>query len=478
MNREIGRILGAVLALLCAACGSTPPREAPRPSAITAYAGATLWDGTGAPAVPDAVLVVEQGRILAVGPRATTAIPAGAAIVDVSGRWITPGLIDAHVHFFQSGGIYTRPDGLDLRSVRPYADELARIKASLDDTFRRWLATGVTAVVDVGGPMWNFDVREKARASAEAPHVAVAGPLISSVERTALDLGDPPIVRVSDPVEARARVARMLASAPDLVKIWYIAPDDVAAVASLPVVDAVVETAHQGGVRVAVHATTLTSARHAVEAGADVLVHNVSDVAVDDGFVALARERRVILIPTLVVSDGYIRVYAGAMTPTALEARFGNPDAIASWKALPGIYDGMAAGDPRLEKRTKAQALLASPSTISADNLRRLHAGGVTIAAGSDAGNIGTLHGAGFHRELHAMKAAGLSNEQVLLSATRDAARVFASKPDLGTLEVGKRADFLVLRADPLADLANLAALDQVARDGKVFRPAELVPAP
>jgi imidazolonepropionase-like amidohydrolase len=468
----------AFTAALALACGSTPPREPspPAPPATIAYVGATLWDGTGRPAIADAVLVVEQGRVRAAGPRASTEIPPDAGIVDVAGRWIMPGLIDAHVHFFQSGGIYTRPDGLDLRSVRPYADEIARVKASLDETFRRWLAVGVTAVVDVGGPMWNFDVRDKARATADAPHVAVAGPLISSVERPQLDLGDPPIVRVTDPAEARARVARMLASGPDLVKIWYIADDDAAAVAYRPVVDAVVETAHQGGVRVAVHATTLASARHAVEAGADVLVHNVNDVAVDEAFVALARERRVIVIPTLVVFDDYARVYAGAMTPTALEVRFGSADAIASWKALPGLFDGMAAGDPRLEKRTKAQARLASPSTTSAENLRRLHAGGVTIAAGSDAGNIGTLHGAGFHRELHAMKAAGLSNEQVLLSATRDAARVFAPEPDLGTLEVGKRADFLVLRADPLADLANLAALDQVARDGKIFRPDQLVP--
>ena len=102
-----------------------------------------------------------------------------------------PGLVDSHVHFFQSGNLYTRPDAADFNAVVPYADEVARNKARLDATFKVWLASGVTGVVDIGGPFWNFDVRDRAAASAAAPRMAVAGPLISMVDRPQLDLGDP-----------------------------------------------------------------------------------------------------------------------------------------------------------------------------------------------------------------------------------------------------------------------------------------------
>jgi imidazolonepropionase-like amidohydrolase len=316
--------------------------------------------------------------------------------------------------------------------------------------------------------MWNFEVRRRAQREPRAPHVAVAGPLISSVERPALDLGDPPIVKVTDPDAARAMVRAQLAASPDLVKIWFIAGSDADVVAFTPVVRAVVEAAHAGGVRVAVHATALSAARAAVLAGADLLVHSVTDTAVDDGFVRLLRDRRVILIPTLFVSEGYARVFAGRAELDPLERRFGSPDAIATWAELP---------DPAAIRARGTAALAALPG-VAADNLRRLVAGGVVIAAGSDAGNIGTLHGAGFHRELARMREAGMSCEQVLLSATRDAARVFARQPSIGTLAAGNAADFLVLRADPLVDLAALAAVERVVVNGILYRPDDLVPPP
>jgi imidazolonepropionase-like amidohydrolase len=126
--------------------------------------------------------------------------------------------------------------------------------------------------------------------------------------------------------------------------------------------------------------------------------------------------------------------------------------------------------------RAHAREQLAAPSPLPAENLRRLHEGGVTIAAGSDAGNIGTLHGLALFDELAAMHAAGLANQDVLLAATRDAAHVFARTPDFGTLVPGQRADFLVLRADPLADLAALEAVEWVARDGVLRRPDAILP--
>jgi imidazolonepropionase-like amidohydrolase len=97
--------------------------------AQTAFVGATLFDGTGADPVKNAVVIVMGDRILEVGVREEIEIPDYLTAVDVSGKWIVPGLIDAHIHYFQSGGLYTRPDVIDLRAWRPYEKEMAAIDA-------------------------------------------------------------------------------------------------------------------------------------------------------------------------------------------------------------------------------------------------------------------------------------------------------------------------------------------------------------
>src|SRR5688572_19656308 len=153
-----------------------------RASGVTVIQGATLITGTGSPSIRNASIVIEGGRISAVGPRNEVRVPNNAQVIDARNKWVIPGLIDAHVHFSQSGGIYTRPDMVDLRKWRPYEKELEWIKERLPFTFERYLASGITGVVDCGGPMWNFDVRDIASRTTKAPRVTVAGPLISTVE--------------------------------------------------------------------------------------------------------------------------------------------------------------------------------------------------------------------------------------------------------------------------------------------------------
>src|ERR671918_3125537 len=98
-------------------------------------------DGT---VLSDAVVLIHGDRITRVGSAAEVTVPEGTPVVGGPDKWIVPGLIDAHVHFFQSGGMYTRPDGLDLRTAVPYAEDVARSKAKLDETFARYLSSGVT----------------------------------------------------------------------------------------------------------------------------------------------------------------------------------------------------------------------------------------------------------------------------------------------------------------------------------------------
>src|SRR5438046_6417920 len=176
--------------------------------AVTAHAekialvGATVINPADGKVMPNATVVINGDKIERVAMGKQDAATLGKQIGCV-GKFILPGYIDTHVHFFQSGDLFTRPDGADLNSIRPYKDEVAWIKSHLDDVFARYIRCGITRVVDVGGPMWNFEVRKKANTTEKAPRVAVAGPLISSVSREKLDLGDPPIVKVDTPDQAR-----------------------------------------------------------------------------------------------------------------------------------------------------------------------------------------------------------------------------------------------------------------------------------
>src|SRR5512142_1463042 len=166
--------LALALAALAGACAPMP-REAAPP--VVAIVGATVVHPAADAAhatLADATVVVEGDTIRAVGARGSIAVPAGARVIDGRGKWLIPGLIDSHVHFFQSGNLYTRPDVADFNAWMPYAREVARNKAHLASVFKVWLANGVTSVIDVGGPFWNFDVRDQAARTAAAPRVEVA----------------------------------------------------------------------------------------------------------------------------------------------------------------------------------------------------------------------------------------------------------------------------------------------------------------
>src|SRR5947207_6100258 len=322
--------------------------------------GATVISPADGKLIQNATVVINGDRIERVSMGKQDAAALGKQI-DCVGKFILPGYIDTHVHFFQSADLFTRPDGADFNSVRPYKDEVAWIKSHLDDVFTRYIRCGITSVVDVGGPMWNFEVRKKANETVKAPRVAVAGPLISSVSREKLDLGDPPIVKIDTPEQAREFVRKLTDQKADLVKIWYIVDKDHPVDAFRPIVRATVEESQAHHTRVAVHATELETARAAVEEGADVLVHSVVDKPVDDAFVKLLKDRHTILCPTLVVFERYGRAFANKLNLTPEEKAWGNPEVIASLDVtkippdkLPArIRDALAKPDDALDRIKK-----------------------------------------------------------------------------------------------------------------------------
>lgn len=452
----------------------SPPHAAPinESSALTALVGATAFVGDDLSIVRDSTIVLSGDRIVAAGPAATVTIPSGARRIALHDKFVLPGLIDSHVHFFQSGGLFTRPDVIDLRAVRPYTEELAWIDAHLDETFARYLRAGITSVSDVGGPFWNYDVRARAARTAIAPRVAAAGPLISSVDRSILSPhGDPPIVQIDSPDAARALVRREAERQTDFVKLWWIVTKDHPATAFAPVAQAAVAQSRALAVRVAIHALELETARLAAEAGTDVLVHSVFDKDIDDAFIALLRARNIILCPTLRVLGGYETTLAERPELSIQDLRLADPETVGTLFMLADLPNGETPSQlAAIEKVNPVERRAAAMR-----NLRRLHDAGVTIAAGTDAGNIGTLHASSLYAELEAMVQSGMPEKDVLVAATLNGAKHMARDRELGTIAAGKLADLLVLDEDPVDDIRNVSSVHIVVKDGRAYNPRDLI---
>jgi imidazolonepropionase-like amidohydrolase len=427
---------------------------------VTVIQGATVFTATGRPAIRNAAIVIENGRIRDIGARADVRTPSGAQIVDARNKWIIPGLIDAHVHFSQSGGVYTRPDIIDLRKWRPYEKELEWIRARLPYTFERYIVSGITGVVDCGGPMWNFDVRDIASKTLKAPRVAVAGPLIATDAPPPADANDPDVIKANSQEHARELVRQQLERKPDLIKIWFIRSPGVSLQDQVQIVSAAIAEAKAGGVRVAVHATELDTAKAAVTAGADVLVHSVTDRLIDTQFLDLVKSRDILYMTTFMVEDGYRNVLSQRVALSDVEQKLGDPEVIATWGELAKIPEGeIPGGIPRMAA--------APRRPIAFDSLMLLDAAGVRIVAATDAGNIGTLHGPALHREFESMATAGMRPSDIIVSATRNAAAVMGRQNEVGTLERGKLADLVILDADPIVDIKNTRRISRVMKGGE-----------
>ncbi len=438
-----------------------------------ALVGGTLVDGTGAAPLANAVVVMRGGRIACAGSRGACPVPADADTVSAAGKWIIPGLIDAHVHFSQTGWVDGRPDALDLRDRYPYEQVEAELHATPERFYRSYLCSGVTAVFDVGGYPWTLELQERTARSTTAPRVVAAGPLLSTIDFW-LNLPDQrQFIYMSDETAVRAAVRAHKAWGAAAVKVWYIMPPqppDTARVSAL--VHAAGDEARKVGLPLIVHATGLWEAKDAMQAGARVLVHSVWSGPVDDEFLALARRGGTIYVPTLTVPDGYRQVAARRferdLQPLACVDPATRAKALATDTVAPAQRPSAAAVAERSARtaRTLAQGLA---------NLKRVHDAGIPVGLGTDAGNPLTLHGASVFAELEAMQAAGLKPVDVLLAATRTAARAAGAALDsAGTLTAGAVADLVVLDADPLADIRNVRRIALVARSGEIYTRREL----
>lgn len=454
--------LAAGLLLLLAACGGGGG-DAP----ALVIRGGTLVPGTGAEPLEDAAVVIRDGRISSVGLAGEVETPAGARVIDATGQYVLPGLVDAHVHFSQTGWFDGRPDAADVRDRHPYPQVVRSLEEEPGRFYGAYLCSGVTAAFDVGGYPWTRDLRERGEEDPGAVRVSAAGALLSTVDFW-LNLPDRSqfVFMASDSV-VRRTVRSHAASGSDAIKVWYITPDRWTAADSSRFSERVHlagARADSAGLPLIVHATGLWEAKDALRAGAEVLVHSVFDDAVDREFLDLARERDVVYVPTLTVTEGYPNAYLGK---TAEEMPY--PADCVDPRTRSLFREGLPREErPEWARGADAEAPRNPALEQGIENLRRVHEAGITVATGTDAGNPGTAHGPSIVREMQLMARAGMSPEEVLVATTRNGARAMGRAGELGTVEPGKKADLVLLGADPREDLANVAEVLRVVKDGRV----------
>jgi len=438
-----------------------------------ALVGATLYDGRGGAPVRDAVVIVRDGRIARAGARATTPVPDGVDVVDLSGRFIVPGLVDTHVHYSQTGWADGRPDAVDVRAQHPYERAMAENRMHPERYHRAFLSCGVTAVFDVGGYPWTRTLSEATERSPDAPHVGAAGALLATRDPEALRLADErQMVLMEDEAGVRSAVRSHAAQGSKAIKIWLIAADAAEARRHAPLVMAAGAEARAAGLPLIVHATTLATARVAVEAGARLLVHSVEDSLVDEAFMRSLRASGAFYCPTLTVHGGYLQLYRARLSGETRDAlawvdRTVRDKVLETERLAPSLD---------AERGAAAERRQAERRRVMARNLARLHRAGVPVVLGTDAGNPLTLHGPSVFPELEAMQAAGMLPLAVLSAATRDAAAAMGRGQDLGVIEAGRIADLVVLDRDPARDIANLRRITHVMRAGLLHPRAMLAP--
>jgi len=434
--------------------------------ATVAIVGATLIDGTGSAPVPDAVVVTRRGLIVCAGARPGCSVPPGAHRIDARGKWVIPGLIDAHVHFSQTGWFDGRPDAADLRDRFPYAKVEAELEAHPQRFFRSYLCSGVTSVFDVGGYPWTWELRDRFADDPRAPRIAAAGPLLSTIDFWLNLPGQQQFIFMANDSVVRETIRTHAAFHSDAVKLWYIMPSqppDTARMQALVRVAA--DESHRQHLPFIVHATGLWEAKDAIQAGADVLVHSVFDKPVDDEFLELARSHKIVYIPTLTVGEGYIEAGKGAVDGRLY------PLACADSASRALVASGPVHPQRGKEWWTDTTAIRTTERELATGkaNAKRVQDAGITLAVGTDAGNPGTLHGPSIYRELELTADAGLTLMEILVAATRNGARAMGREREVGTVEAGKAADLVVLDADPLAAAGNFQRIRWVIKGGVIF---------
>lgn len=390
--------------LLCA--GVSHAQSGP----VKAFTGATLIDGTTRAPVQNATVLVQDGKILAVGAAANVTIPSGAERTALAGKFIIPGIINTHGHVNVPADLAT------------------------------YAAYGITTVFSLGGePASVFAARaEQGTPSLNRARVYLAGPVLSPTS-------------VAD---AKTQVANAAAQKVDIIKIRV--DDNLGSTPKMSpeVYRAVISESHARGLRTAVHLYYLADAKDLLASGADLVAHSVRDLPVDAEFTQALKKSGVCYTPTLMRE---VSTFVYESTPSFLSDSLFLSHANKAWVA--SVQE--PARQQAMRNNASAQKYKAQ-LPVAQKNLKTLFDAGVPVVMGTDTGPMGRFQGFFELMEIEMMVDAGMTPAQALAASTREAAKCLKLDAELGTLERGKRADFVVLDASPLERISNVKRINSV----------------
>jgi len=398
---------------------------------VTVLTRATLIDGTGAPAQRDVTIVIENGRIRDIGPSTAVAAPANAAVVDLSGKFVVPGIINGHGH------------------VGP---------PPRDPQLRQYALYGVTTTTSM-----YFDQDDIVEFKARQKAGELRGARILTVKYRFMSPPFNPGSEAKTPEEGRAKVDEIVANGADFVKVWIDAQGGRHPKLSREFCAAVLDQARKHGKLTMAHVVELADARMIVDEGVNILAHNVRDQEIPDDFIATLKQRNVSVISTLAREEALFV--------------FGDGPAFTD---NPFFQKGLSAERLALLKTKKREEQAGDPARprwlrmfdTDKKNLKKLADAGIRFGFGTDSGGaLDRYFIQGFfeHRQMELMRDAGLTTTQIIQAFSKNNAELLGIDRDFGTLAKGKAADLLVLTRNPLDDISHMRTIEAVYLGGKKF---------